>query len=53
MRQIIARQAVTPQVSGPSAGKRHWLAKPAAERTPGGGLASVSGLPLLSGRTGP
>ena len=49
MRQIIARQMVTPQVSGPLNGKRRWLAEPAAERTPGGGRGCVSGLPLLSG----
>jgi hypothetical protein len=48
MRQIIARQMVTPQVSGPLDGKRRWLAEPAAERTPGGGRGCVSGLPLLS-----
>ena len=37
MRQIIARQMVTPQVSGPLGGKRRWLAELAAERTPGDG----------------
>lgn len=49
MRQIITRQMVTPQVSGPLDGKRRWPAAPAAERTPGGGRGCVSGLPLLSG----
>ena len=29
MRQIIARQEVTPQVSGPPVGTRRWLANPA------------------------
>jgi hypothetical protein len=35
--QIIVRQTITRQVSAPLGGKRRRLAKPAAERTPGGG----------------